>query len=250
VLLRQLLEGGDDDTSTTQKDYHLLTPAAEAELLLLSTNFLLYVALVIITTMVCKIYFPEALERGSGAPIVRSYSYRMVEDDAIENNESYYGSDVSDDDDEENEEVLDSSSEENDREQQQQQQQQQPSHNNLMEFDQTRLSKAQVLKRLAFCSLVLNVTFVAWGVLQVCKESAAVSCMLVICVCVCMCPLVLTFCVAPLSLTYIGTHVDKTLSSFDGGILYLLVCPCLYQSILDPHHVGIVVTVPQTSSIA
>ena len=180
MLLRHLLEGdADDDTSTTQKDYHLLTPAAEAELLLLSTNFLLYVALVIITTMVCKIYFPEALERGSGAPIVRSYSYRMVEDDAIENNESYYGSDVSDDDDEENEEVLDSSSEENDREQQQQ-----PSHNNLMEFDQARLSKAQVLKRLAFCSLVLNVTFVAWGVLQVYKESAVVSCMLVTRVCV------------------------------------------------------------------
>jgi hypothetical protein len=146
-----------------------LSPAAEAELLLLATNFLLYVALVIITTMVCKIYFPEALERGS--PIVRSYSYRMVED-AIEN-ESYYGSDVSDDEDEENEEVLDSSSEGDDRE---------PARN-LMEFDQARLSKAQVLKRLAFCSLVLNVTFVAWGVLQVCKESAAVSCMLVTRVC-------------------------------------------------------------------
>ena len=165
ILLRHLLESND---TTTQKDYHLLSATSEAELLLLSTNFLLYVALVIITTMVCKIYFPEALERGS--PIVRSYSYRMVED-AMDENESYYGSDVSDDDDEENEEVLDSSSsEDNDREQQQQQQ----SAHSLMEFDQTRLSKAQVLKRLALCSLILNVTFVAWGVLQVKRECAAV----------------------------------------------------------------------------
>jgi len=36
----------------------------------------------------------------------------------------------------------------------------------FLEFDQDRLSKAQVVQRLLFCSFMLNVTFVAWGVLQ------------------------------------------------------------------------------------
>ena len=36
----------------------------------------------------------------------------------------------------------------------------------LLEFDQETMSKAQVFKRLLFCSLMLNITFVAWGILQ------------------------------------------------------------------------------------
>ena len=40
----------------------LLSPTAEQELLSLSTNFLLYAAMVVIVTMVAKIYFPSCLE--------------------------------------------------------------------------------------------------------------------------------------------------------------------------------------------
>jgi hypothetical protein len=175
TILRHLLKDVDAETShdtdynlvdLENKDQPLLSRAAEAELFLLATNFLLYVAMVIITTLICKIYFPEALERGG--PIARSYSYRIAEDGAGEENDSYYGSDVdddaSDDEDEENQEVLDSSSEGEDREREPEP----PLRTrNILEFDQARLSKAEVLKRLIFCSLVLNITFVAWGVLQV-----------------------------------------------------------------------------------
>ena len=47
---------------------------------LLATNFLLYVAMVIITTMVAKIYFPESLERNPGGAggSARSFSYRIA----------------------------------------------------------------------------------------------------------------------------------------------------------------------------
>ena len=57
--------------------------------------------MVIITIIVCKIYFPEALERGTSPVMTRSYSYRIAEE------EDYYGSDVSDDD-QDNSECLDS----------------------------------------------------------------------------------------------------------------------------------------------
>ena len=37
----------------------------------------------------------------------------------------------------------------------------------FFDFVPERMSRTQVLKRLIFCSLMLNVTFVLWGVLQV-----------------------------------------------------------------------------------
>jgi adenosine 3'-phospho 5'-phosphosulfate transporter B2 len=37
---------------------------------------------------------------------------------------------------------------------------------NILEFTQESMSKAQVLKRLFLCSLMLNLTFVTWGILQ------------------------------------------------------------------------------------
>lgn len=119
--------------------------------------------MVIITTMVCKIYFPEALERGQSPVMTRSYSYRIADD--VVDNEDYYGSDVSDDEEVDNDECLDSDSS-NDGDAQEHQQQ--ASIKNFMEFDQGSMSRPQVLKRLLFCCLVLNITFVAWGVLQVC----------------------------------------------------------------------------------
>ena len=115
--------------------------------------------MVIITTMVAKIYFPASLERGQIGPVTRSYSYRMVED-AVEEHVDY-GSDASDD--EENDELLDSESSEDEAVVRRG-----PDMiKNLMEFDQERMSQAQVLKRLIFCSLMLNITFVAWGAIQV-----------------------------------------------------------------------------------
>ena len=80
-----------------------LSKSAEAELYMLATNFLLYVAMVIISIMVAKIYFPESLER-SEIPIPpstrsRNYSYHRRskipksddEYDPEEEDEPYYG---------------------------------------------------------------------------------------------------------------------------------------------------------------
>jgi hypothetical protein len=169
-----------------------LSPSAEAELLLLATNFLLCkccclicsfvasvlgvhshllmniltfsfrpdVAMVIITAMIAKLYFPECLEsRRSEAPAPRSYAYRMVDgqNELIEQEDD-------DSDGAEQDEYLDSGDE------------QDPvtkmyptpsfTARPALEFDQETMSKAQVLKRLLFCSLMLNVTFVTWGLLQ------------------------------------------------------------------------------------
>jgi adenosine 3'-phospho 5'-phosphosulfate transporter B2 len=77
---------------------------------------------------------------------------------------SYYGSDVEED-------VLDS---DEDSEERLLRKEQQVQHNpmeqtrstNLFEFQQSSLSRLQVIRRLVFCSLMLNLTFVLWGVLQ------------------------------------------------------------------------------------
>jgi hypothetical protein len=39
-------------------------------------------------------------------------------------------------------------------------------HRDFLEFDQENMPKTEVIKRLAFCCLMLNVTFVTWGILQ------------------------------------------------------------------------------------
>jgi len=151
----------------------LLSKTAEAELYLLATNFLLYVALVLITTMVTKIYFPEMLERASEIPRARSFAYRMARS---QDSEEYYGSDVEEEDDqygdgdEEDEgEVLDSSEEETEMIRNLASAQDgnvKRRSTNFLEFQQGSLSRIQVLRRLVFCSLMLNITFVMWGALQ------------------------------------------------------------------------------------
>lgn len=154
----------------------ILSKAAEAELYLLATNFLLYVAMVLITTMVARIYFPESLKRPS-VPAPRSFSYRMAAAVAKRRNDSsdddeYYGSEgeYSDNEDEkehDDEEILDSEDETGaliteDRPQGHYRRQ----RFSFLEFRQEKMSKAQVLQRLAFCSLMLNAIFVMWGALQ------------------------------------------------------------------------------------
>lgn len=148
-----------------------LSKAAEAELYLLATNFLLYVAMVLITTMVARIYFPESLKRPATPARPRSFSYRMATDAKKDDeDEDYYGSERELDDDEEDmEEVLDSDDEAEvlltERKGHT------PAQNSVyrqsfLEFRQEKLTKTQVLQRLVFCSLMLNITFVMWGALQ------------------------------------------------------------------------------------
>mmetsp|Transcript_5777 Transcript_5777/g.17177 ORF Transcript_5777/g.17177 Transcript_5777/m.17177 type:complete len:623 (+) Transcript_5777:277-2145(+) len=245
---------GSTTTTTTTRPF--LSKSAEAELYLLATNFLLYVAMVIITTIVAKIYFPESLDRTRGTP--RSYSFRRsahqkehgteTSDDEfydIDEGDGYHDDDEYDDDIDDEMEVLDSGDDDDDddsdggddensavaradgrkknakhvdfldarhdenglihtqeadflfggnggtaketksllgvpngggggggaaavtatglRSRKKSKKQFKP---DFLEFDQERLSKAQVMQRLLFCSFMLNVTFVAWGVLQ------------------------------------------------------------------------------------
>lgn len=171
-----------------------LSPTAEAELYLLATNFLLYVAMVIIITMIAKIYFPESLERGVAVPQARTFNYRMAE------NDDYYASDAddpeessdakTDDDDDDDNEILASDEDEADEEEapvteesetndllSEMRPSQVPisglrpgvsydSSSRILEFEQLTMSKSQVLRRLIICIVMLNVTFVTWGVLQ------------------------------------------------------------------------------------
>ena len=125
------------------------------------------VAMVIIITMVCKIYFPEALERLSAdaMPGTRTINYRRVNDEEIDNSYS------SDDQDDETKKtgakkeavplmqsfsgVSKSSSKKGSS-----------IFPDALKFEPENTTKAEVLRRLVFCVIMLNVTFVTWGVLQ------------------------------------------------------------------------------------
>lgn len=167
-----------------------LSKSAEAELYMLATNFLLYVAMVIITTIIAKIYFPESLERGSDVPTIRrKYAYRRQDgtpDNSAVNSSRGETSSLEVADEEEDEmEALYSDGEDSgdgydgvdpleplvtDQEEED------PlfsdatgggsSPRRILEFDQEKSSRAKVFQRLLFCSLMLNLTFVTWGALQ------------------------------------------------------------------------------------
>jgi hypothetical protein len=132
--------------------------------------------MVIITTMIAKIYFPESLERGQEPPTInRSYSYRRTplkrrtaqssndevdglldssggeEDDEVlcsEDDEDNLDDEKDEDDDDEEELFLNAPTQ------------------RVLEFDQEQTSRTKVVQRLLFCSLMLNITFVTWGALQ------------------------------------------------------------------------------------
>ena len=165
--------------------------------------------MVIITTLVAKIYFPESLQRGSNnhnnnnTGIRRTSSYvalpkkvvggrgedeedrahrgrggeeeiqfddllvaRSSSDDDVE---ALYSDDDDDeedaflmrkrkafkDDEEEDNNDLDDLLTEGDA-----------GRASILEFDQEQTSRAKVVQRLLFCSLMLNLTFVTWGALQ------------------------------------------------------------------------------------
>jgi hypothetical protein len=135
----------------------LLSPEAEAELFMLATNFLLYVALVIIVIIVAQIYFPESLQRGITTTVAPRSIYHTL------------------DEGDEEEEEFDVEEEESESMGLGKQLQRVKNPQFSLEFMQeeeeaeTMNSKFVVLKQLAFCAVVLNVTFVLWGVLQVCR---------------------------------------------------------------------------------
>uniref|UniRef100_A0A7S3LD08 Uncharacterized protein n=1 Tax=Amphora coffeiformis TaxID=265554 RepID=A0A7S3LD08_9STRA len=170
---------GESSTATAGGDKPFLSKASEAELYLLATNFLLYVAMVLITTMVARIYFPESLKRPAVPLRPRSFNYRMAEAAAkggSSDDDEYYGSDHGfSDEEEESDEVLDSDDEaqvlmtESDRNNKTRDRGGPYRHHhrlNFLEFQQEKLTKAQVLQRLVFCSLMLNAIFILWGALQ------------------------------------------------------------------------------------
>ena len=205
----------------------LLSQAAEAELYLLATNFLLYVAMVIIATIVAKIYFPESLQRSE--PSVqrsRSYSYRMAEI-AKEEEMEYYGSDAEDDGDIEDEsEVLDSDDEEETKALRRAPARKRTSFF-LEEFNQESLSRVQVLRRLLFCSLMLNLTFITWGAIQVSPVDRLV-----------LYPFREVLNLNGFSTTgaYANAKVPSKIREW--GVFYLLLRFSVYKSILDTYNVN------------
>jgi len=152
----------------------LLSSAAEGELFLLATNFLLYVAMILIITMVAKIYFPEALERKSpqeSSINTRNVNYRRVEDEELNDKSSsnYYSSDEEDlDDDDEDGALMKSFSEDASKSKASGKSGRsvRDISSSTPEINQENMSRSSILRRLAFCVIMLNVTFVLWGVLQ------------------------------------------------------------------------------------
>ena len=169
----------------------LLSPTAESALLELSTNFLLYVAMVMITTMVAKIYFPSWLEpREEPQARMSNHAYMNVMQDA-------YKDDLSDEEEDEDEDFEGgrcSKGGESNKSSSNEKEEggsifldagdvddtDDLNHNNgggrmsrtasssfLFDYDQETQSKNSVYRNLALCAIMLNVTFVSWGLLQV-----------------------------------------------------------------------------------
>lgn len=141
-FLRQLSSQDGMSTAATKP---LLSPSADAELYVLATNFLLYVAMVIITIMVCRIYFPFLLERGEHVaeeePVSRDANLLELEEDEEDDAAATSATGET--------EPLTT-----------------PLGLSVFDFDQRANDKMSVMKRLIFCCVMLNVTFVTWGVLQ------------------------------------------------------------------------------------
>lgn len=160
--------------------------------------------MVIITTIVAKIYFPESLQRNNNnnsTSIRRTSSYvalpqkvGRVEDDnddkgraeeeilfddllvargsSDDDVEALYSDDDDDDDDEANAFLMrkkafkDVKEDEEDNDLDDLLTEGDAGRASILEFDQEQTSRTKVVQRLLFCSLMLNLTFVTWGALQ------------------------------------------------------------------------------------
>ena len=184
----------DAATPSSMENRPLLSPTAEAALLELSSNFLLYIAMVLITILVAKVYFPTWLEPREEPTTRLSHAYMNVMEEA-------YKSDFSDEEDDDddllemragslvggNKEGGDSkiSSDDNDEEvaglldeaeggapsrttSSFISQRSRASSSFIFDYDQETQSKESVYTNLAICAVMLNLTFVSWGLLQVC----------------------------------------------------------------------------------
>jgi hypothetical protein len=136
---------------------------SERELYRLASNFLLYVAMVIVVVLVCRIYFPEALQsRASMPPLPRSYRYNRVTKAGSGGDDD----DIDDDDEEDSDEVLNSSGGDGDEGTSMRRAPRRQS-STFLDFQQENLTRKQVIGRLIFCCIMLNLVFVTWGALQV-----------------------------------------------------------------------------------
>jgi hypothetical protein len=129
------------------------------------------VAMVIIITMICKIYFPSALERDNPTdtmPGTRTYRYRRVSEDEINaRSNNYYSSDDEEDSHESGTATTATTTTQNKADKSTAESSNHSNHlPDVLGFEQENTSKGSVLRRLAFCVIMLNVTFVTWGVLQ------------------------------------------------------------------------------------
>lgn len=153
--------------------------------------------MVIITTLVAKVYFPASLERGSIPNIRRKYAYRrrrptMEEEEEEEHSDADHDDDdelealYSDEDDDENDNNnAEEEAEEEDRALEYEQDEEPlvadrtgrrrttgsgtsraAATTRPLEFDQVHTSQVKVLQRLVLCCLMLQATFVTWGALQ------------------------------------------------------------------------------------
>ncbi len=121
---------------------------------------MLDVAMVIIVIMVAKIYFPESLQRrGTDFHAPRSYNYRRVKTNNINPSSD-------DDDDDEDVDLLLHMEKEQEDDDKHEKKTNKSSNAVVMEFDQETTSKTVVLKRLTLCVVMLNITFIIWGLLQ------------------------------------------------------------------------------------
>ena len=193
----------------------LLSPTAEQELLSLSTNFLLYTAMVVIVTLVAQIYFPSCLEPRE--PIITNTTTargrrsggggNTLGMDSVREEEGFDFED--DDEDEEDEDDvegrrsgasgrrLDSVVEEEDDNEDEvaglllnrsststtpysplgpsragsilfmREETNNTSFLNELMDENKKKSRESVYTNLAICAIMLNLTFVSWGLLQV-----------------------------------------------------------------------------------
>ena len=149
------------------------------------------VSMVFITIMIAKIYFPESLKRGqvhegsSPRPFSyrRKHRYRDSTDDENkkdndDDDDSFFSSEDLEDElealysDEDEEDLLKESVDGTNSSMPLEETTLDQDHfldtsgPSLFEFDQEQTSRSHVIKRLLFCSLMLNITFVSWGALQ------------------------------------------------------------------------------------
>ena len=129
-----------------------------------------------------KVYFPDSLKRGTIPNIRRRYSYRRKTDHQQREEQQAFADEEEEPldalySDEEGDDENDDYSHRESSDEHDYDKQEDPlladitstpgnGRSRVLEFDQVQMSRAQVIKRLLFCSLMLNVTFMTWGALQ------------------------------------------------------------------------------------